>query len=135
MSGADAVERTALEQLEGSLEQGEREGGLAGLAWLASRHTSLDEKPLDGARRRAILLLATGGDPRSGLVLDGRAAASLAAELEPVLPWEELHAELERLRGGAGDLPLVRAAIGELVSDASLSLRALACALLAEELE
>ena len=135
MGSVDETERAALEQLEGSLQQDEHEGGLAALAWLASRHTSLDAEELHGARRRAVLLLATGGDPRSGLVLDGRAAASLAAELEPALPWEELSAELERLRGGAGDLPLVSAAIGELVSDASLSLRALACALLAEELE
>ena len=81
-----------------------------------------------------MLLLATGGDPRAGLVLEGRAAGSLASELETAVSRAELRGELERLRGDAGDLPLVSAALDELASDASLSFRALACALLAEEL-
>jgi hypothetical protein len=135
MSRTSEAERAALEELERNLQQGERDGALAALAWLASRGATLDEAALHGARRRAILLLAAGGDPRNGLVLDGRAAGSLAAELEGALSRAELRGEIQRLRGDAGDLPLVSAALGELAADASLSFRALACALLAEELD
>ena len=135
MGRTSKEERAALEELERSLGAGERDGALAALAWLASRGVALDEAALHGAQRRAVLLLATGGDPRSGLVLEGRAVGSLAVELESALSVAELRGELERLRGDAGDLPLVSAALGELASDASLSFRALACALLAEELD
>jgi hypothetical protein len=135
MGRTSEAEREALEGIERTLEKGERNGALAALAWLASRGVTLDEAALHGARKRAVLLLATGGDPRSGLVLDGRAAASLAAELEASLPRTALSGELDRLRGDTADLPLVSAALGELVSDPALCFRALACALLAEELE
>ena len=132
-----AIERAALEQLEHDLEEGQREGALAAMAWLASNGmpTAPDEDAVHGACRRALLLLAVGGDPRSGLLLDGRAACSLAVELESMLSWSDLRTRLEQLRPLADDLPLVAAALDELAADASLARRALACALLAEELE
>ncbi len=61
--------------------------------------------------------------------------SALAGELEGVLQEDELRRELERLRGEASGLPLVCEALSALISDASLARRALACGLLAEELE
>lgn len=135
MGRTSEAEQIALAGLERNLQDGERDGALAALAWLASHSAGLEEGALHGARRRAVLLLAAGGDPRSGLVLEGRAAGSLAVELEAATSWTELRGQLERLQGEAGELPLVSAALGELASDASLAFRALACALLAEELD
>jgi hypothetical protein len=130
-----APERRPLEELERSLRAGEREGALAALSWLAARGLDLDEHAVHGAVRRSILLLAAGGDPRLGLTLDGRAADSLAAELEAALPEDDLRRELERLHGVAAGLSLVGEALTQLLSDSDLARRALACALLAEELD
>ena len=56
---------------------------LVPLAWLAGRSLGLDEDELRGPIRRAMLLLASGGDPtrEHGLALDGRAVTALAEEL------------------------------------------------------
>src|SRR5207244_7691813 len=43
---------------------------------------ALDPDELNGALRRAILLLATGGDPQRELALDSRAVVALADELD-----------------------------------------------------
>ena len=43
------------------------------LASLAGREIPLEEAELHGAARRALLLLAAGGDPERGLDLNGRA--------------------------------------------------------------
>jgi hypothetical protein len=130
-----APERRPLEELERSLQAGEREGALAALAWLAARGLTLDEQDVHGAVRRSILLLAAGGDPRLGLTLDGRAAGSLAAELETALQQDDLRRELERLREVAAGLALVAEALSQLLADPDLARRALACGLLAEELD
>jgi hypothetical protein len=130
-----AVERGPLERLERSLQDGEHEGSLAALGWLAGQGISLADEAVHGPVRRAVLLLAAGGDPHRGLVLESRAVSSLAGELEGVLQEDDLLRELERLRGEAGGLPLVCEALSALISDASLARRALACGLLAEELE
>jgi hypothetical protein len=130
-----AVERGPLEGLERSLEDGAHEGALAALGWLAGQGIPLEEEAVHGPVRRAVLLLAARGDPQRGLTLEGRAVSALAEELEGVLQEDELQRELERLRGEAGGLPLVCEALSALISDASLARRALACGLLAEELE
>jgi hypothetical protein len=94
----------------------------------------LDEDLLHAARRRAVLLLATGGDPQRGLALDGRAVAALASELDHPERRAELAAGIARLRGQAAGFPLVADALGLLRGDPDLAWRALACGLLAEEL-
>ncbi|HEY3207723.1 MAG TPA: hypothetical protein VGJ58_12285, partial [Gaiellaceae bacterium] len=52
------------------------------VALLAARDLELEPDELTAARRRALLLLAAGGDPHRGLVLDGRAVTALADELD-----------------------------------------------------
>ena len=54
----------------------------ASLAYVAGQQVELDSDELNGALRRAILLLATGGDPQRELALDSRAVVALADELD-----------------------------------------------------
>jgi hypothetical protein len=94
---------------------------LVPLAWLAGRTLELDDDELRGPLRRALLLLAAGGDPtrEDGLALDGRAVTALAEELYTP-------ARVER----------VTTALCELGADVApeLAWSAFACSLLAEEL-
>lgn len=104
------------------------------LALLAGQELELEEDELHGARRRAVLLLAAGGDPEQGLVLDGRAVMALAEELDRPDRRAALLENLQSLREPAGELPETTAALEALLADEGLAWRALACALLAEEL-
>ncbi len=128
------VRREWLEGLEDSLASGARSAALAALAWLAGRDVGLDDAELHGARRRALLLLASGGDPHRRLELDGRAVTALAAELDDPARRAELERGLSQLRGEAAGLALVGEALSTLLEDADLAWRAFACGLLAEEL-
>jgi hypothetical protein len=94
----------------------------------------LDDDELAAARRRALLIAAAGGDPHRELSLDDRAVTSLAEDLDRPGRRAELVLGLTELeRAGAG-LPLVSAVLADLRADQELAWRALACALLAEEL-
>jgi hypothetical protein len=104
------------------------------LAMLGGREIELDEAQLNAARRRAMLLLAAGGDPHDGLVLDGRAVVALAGELDAPDRRVELSRGLGELASESAG-PNVNAALGELLSDDELAWRAFACSLLAEELD
>jgi hypothetical protein len=97
------------------------------LALLAGREVPLDEDELRGALRRSLLLLASGGDPRRGLELDGRAVTALADELDAP---ERREALLAGLRSLAGEVPEADA----LLAEPELAWRLYACGLLAEEL-
>jgi hypothetical protein len=94
----------------------------ASLAYVAGQQIELDPDELNGALRRAMLLLAAGGDPQRKLALDSRAVVALA---------DELDAEPRELGKGR---PAVAEAIVVLVSDPDLSWRCFAAALLAAEL-
>ena len=100
---------------------------LVTVAWLAGRGVPVDEDELRGALRRALLLLASGGDPHRGLELDGRAVIALADELDAPERREALAAGLRGLLGEAPEVEL-------LLAEPELAWRAYACALLAEEL-
>ncbi|MDQ3874768.1 MAG: hypothetical protein M3322_04335, partial [Actinomycetota bacterium] len=103
-------------------------------AWLAGRSVAIDQRELHGARRRALLLLAAGGDPVDGLVPDSRAVSSLADELGDERRRRQLAGGLAELRAGTGGLPRVEVAVDRLLSDGERAWRAFSCALLAEEL-
>jgi hypothetical protein len=126
--------RSWLEALEASISAGELEEPRPAIALVAGQGVVLDEHELHGARRRALLLLATGGDPRRGLALDSRAVTALADDLADERGGEDLARGLSAIRALASDLPLVARALDSLLEDASLAWRAFACALLAEEL-
>jgi hypothetical protein len=130
-------ERVFLEDLERGLESGAAQEPDAALSLIAGRAVELDEDELRGARRRAIQLLATGGDPRrgSGLELEGRAVEALAEDLDDSARREALAAGLEQLRRTANGLPRVVERIDRLSSDPGFAWRWFACILLAEELE
>jgi hypothetical protein len=104
------------------------------LAYVAVQSLELDEAEVQGARRRALLVLASGGDPRRELEPDGRAVSVLAGELDSVERRDGLRAALRRLRKAAEGLPAVSRALDGLLSDGRLAWRWAACALLAEEL-
>jgi hypothetical protein len=105
-----------------------------GLALLASRSVDVDEAKLSAVRRRALLLLATGGDPHRDLELDGRAVGAVAAELDAPERRAALRTALDELRTQAGGLARVRAALDALLEDDELAWRWVEGALLAEEL-
>ena len=124
----------SLDDVLGSLERGELADPAAVLAYLAGEGVELPEAELNEARRRALLLLAAGGDPHRELGVDDRAVKALAADL-----WSEerrngLAGGLDGLAVRARDLPRVRDAVLRLASDLDLAWRLFALALLAEEL-
>jgi hypothetical protein len=94
----------------------------------------IDPEELGAARRRALLIVAAGGDPHRELSLDHRAVGSLASDLDDAQRRSELDAGLAELEQTARGVPLVTSVLAELRSDADLAWRAYACALLAEEL-
>jgi hypothetical protein len=121
--------RPVLERLEewgGSLEPQ--------LAYLAVQSLEVDEDELRGARRRALLLLASGGDPRRELDPESRAVAAVAEDLDAPARRAALRTALADLRAEAKGLSAVSAVLDELVADDGLAWRWAACALLAEEL-
>jgi hypothetical protein len=89
-----------------------------------------------GAVRRALLLLATGGDPLRGVEeLDGRAVTALADDLDDAARRAALAEGLAALREAAEGLPNVRAALDRLAADPDLAWRAWASGLLADALD
>ncbi len=105
------------------------------LALLAAPEPLVEPDELTPALRRAMLLLAAGGDPHRELELDGRAVSALAAELDRPDRRAEVSRGLEALREDAAGLANVSPALEELLLDAGLAWQAYACALLADELE
>ena len=105
------------------------------LALLAAPDPLVEPGELTPALRRAMLLLAAGGDPQRELELDGRAVTALAAELDRPERRAEVSGGLEALRAEATGFANVSPALDELLVDAGLAWRAYACALLADELE
>jgi hypothetical protein len=121
------MSRDALEGLEGSdLDLG------VTLAWLVRDEVGLPEAELNAARRRAMLVLAAGGDPHRELGLHEVAAERLAAELDTPERRAALDAALAAL--DTSGLPQVEKAVQTLRSDPDAAWRTMALALLADEL-
>jgi hypothetical protein len=121
--------------MEDWLQTQEREPQLPVLAYAAGLEIDSGDDGA-GAIRRALLLLATGGDPRLGVEeLDGRAVTALAADLDSPARREQLADGLNALRDAAVDLPRVRGALDRLAADPDLSWRAWAAGLLADALD
>ena len=104
------------------------------LVLLAGQEVELDPDELRGARRRAVQLLATAGDPRREPDPDGRAVAALAGDLDAPEPRAALAEGLESLAAKAEGLREVSARLERLTGDEELAWRWFACTLLAEEL-
>ena len=124
--------RARLEELEGS-ELDERSSELqVVLCWLARGDIPIADGELNAARRRAMFVLAAGGDPHRDVGLDSIAAERLADELDTPERRAKLAAALGELP--ADDLPAVTAAVDSLRADPELAWRSFALSLLADEL-
>lgn len=121
------MSRDALEQLEAS----DLDVDVA-LAWLVKDEIGLDEDQLNGARRRAMFVLAAGGDPHRDLSPNSVAAERLADELDSPERRRALAAALAAL--DTNGLPGVRDAVSALQADSDRAWRTLALALLADEI-
>jgi hypothetical protein len=115
-------------------DAGELGDPLPVLAYLAGQAVAFDEAELNGARRRALLLLAAGGDPHRELGVDDRAVKALAADLYSEERREQLARAVDALVLRVRELPTAREAAIFLAGDVDLAWRVLALALLAEEL-
>ena len=104
------------------------------LAYIAGQAVELDDDELNGARRRALLLVAAGGDPHRELDVDDRAVKALAADLYSEDRREQLARSIDALVLRVRDLPTAREAALFLAADVDLAWRLLGFGLLAEEL-
>jgi hypothetical protein len=114
------------------LEAGELGDPLPIIAYLAGQRVGLPEGELHQARRRALLLLAAGGDPRRELDVDDRAVKALAVDLYDEERRAALAAGLDELVLLARELPRVRKGALFLAGEVDLAWRLYALGLLAE---
>jgi hypothetical protein len=126
--------RPVLSQIEGMLAAGGDDEGVVSLALVAGSEIELPEDELNACLRRAVLLLAAGGDPQRELELHGRAVTALADDLDGPDRRRQLTEKLASLRRPAAGLPLVEGALARLLADRDLAWQAFACAVLAHEL-
>jgi hypothetical protein len=103
------------------------------LVWLVCGELGIDEDEMNAARRRAMFVLAAGGDPHRELTHDSVAAERLAAELDTPERRRALADALATLADEAEGLEAVTEAIALLRAEADLAWRSLALALLADE--
>lgn len=121
--------RPGLEQLEAS----DLDLRVA-LAWMVRDEVPIGEDDLNAARRRAMFVLAAGGDPHREIDHDSVAAERLATELDSPERRAALAAALDALATEAEGLPAVSDAVAALRREPDLAWRSLALALLADEL-
>ena len=126
--------RRLLEELEPALATLDEADALPPLAFLVADEVALDREELHAGQRRALLLLAAGGDPTRALQLAARAVTALAADLDDVERRSRLAAALAALRADSDALPAVTAALDTMLGQPDLAWRALACALVADAL-
>jgi len=127
-------DRALLEQLEPVLREWGDAQACAMLAILARDAVSILDEELQAALRRALLVLAAGGDPQRELEREGRGVASFADDLDSPERRAQLDRALRSLRTHAEGLPRAAYLLDALIEDAELAWRSLAVALLAEEL-
>jgi hypothetical protein len=108
--------------------------GVVVLAAFAGRDVVIGEAERRGATRRALVLLAAGGDPERGLDLNGRAVMTLADDLRETDRQLALESGIRELALLVAGLPHVSEAVHALADAPDVAWRAYACSLLAEEL-
>jgi hypothetical protein len=124
----------ALDELLTRVDAGELGDPLPVLAYVAGQAVELDEEELNGARRRALLLVAAGGDPQRGLEVDDRAVKALAGDLYTDDRRGQLGRSIDALVVRVRELTTAREAALFLAADIDLAWRLFCLGLLAEEL-
>jgi hypothetical protein len=123
-----------LDDLLRRIDLGELGDPLPVLAYIAGQAVELDDDELNAARRRALLLVAAGGDPHRELDVDDRAVKAVAADLYTEGRREQLARSIDALVLRVRDLPTAREAALFLAADVDLAWRLFGFGLLAEEL-
>ncbi len=121
-----------LKQLEAMLQDADLAVGIVTTAAVAGRRIAFDEEELRAAVRRAVFVLAAGGDPERGLDLQGPAVSAFARDIETPERRNALEAGLEQLQAAATGLPHVSEAVKALRDAPETAWRAFACSLLAD---
>ena len=129
-----SAERAYLAELESRLAAGEPVEIEVSLSLLAGQGVELDEDELRASRRRAVQLLAAGGDPTRNLDPEGRAVSALAADLDTPARKAALAQGLAELHSSVEGLSQIASRLDRLAADEDLAWRWFACTLLAEEL-
>ena len=124
----------ALDDLLLRVDAGELGDPLPILAYLAGQSVEIANEDLNGARRRALLLVAAGGDPHRELEVDDRAVKALAADLYTDDRREQLGRSIDALVLRVRERPVAREAALFLAGDVDLAWRLFSLSLLAEEL-
>ena len=94
----------------------------------------IDVEDLNGGRRRALLLVAAGGDPHRDLDIDDRAVKALATDLYTDERRAQLGRSIDALVLRVRERPVAREAAIFLAADVDLAWRLFSLSLLAEEL-
>jgi hypothetical protein len=123
-----------LDQLLERVDAGELGDPLPVLAYIAGQGVEIDEQDLNGARRRALLLVAAGGDPHRELAVDDRAVKVLASDLFTDERRQQLGRSIDALVLRVRERQAAREAALFLAVDVDLAWRLFSLALLAEEL-
>ena len=126
------MSRSRLEELEQAELPPEELASI--LVWLVLADVPADDAELNAARRRAMLVLAAGGDPHRDLAPGDVAVARLAEELDRPDRRAGLAAALDGLAADAEGLAAVTETLAVLRGDPELAWRVYALALLADEL-
>ncbi len=124
----------APDELLTRVDAGELGDPLPVLAYVAGQAVELDQEELNGARRRALLLVAAGGDPHRDLEVDDRAVKALAGDLYTDDRRAQLGRSIDALVVRVRELPIAREAALFLAADVDLAWRLFCLGLLAEEL-
>ena len=124
----------ALDELLTRVDAGDFGDPLPVLAYIAGQGVEIDDEDLNGARRRALLLVAAGGDPHRELDVDDRAVKALAADLYTDERRLQLGRSIDALVVRVRERRAARDAALFLAADVELAWRLFSLALLAEEL-
>src|SRR3954452_21610793 len=123
----------ALDDLLMRVDAGELGDPLPVLAYIAGQSVEIDVEDLNGGRRRALLLVAAGGDPHRELGVDDRAVKALAADLYTDERRQQLGRGIDALVLRPREREAAREAALFLAGDVDLAWRLCSLALLAEE--
>ena len=127
-------DRPILQYLEPTLAAADADERAAVVALLALETIKFDPDEVAAAVRRALLVVASGGDLRREVTLDDPAVARLGDDLDSPERRAELDAALRRLQAAAAGLPAASETLETLGSDPVRAWQAVAAALLADEL-